>query len=114
MYARLRQSYGQTSAGAPLLPLGCEAIFRASPPSSWKDGPQEQANVKSLLLLFAFVPEDTRCPLEVLLLMFKAVHEGSAVTMMHLRKWMRILVNRSLVLGTIDRPSVHDATRMSP
>eukprot|EP01046_Picozoa_sp_COSAG06_P043972 COSAG06_NODE_5849_length_3246_cov_5.579600_1_plen_1082_part_11 len=28
--------------------------------------------------------------------------------MMHLRKWLRILINRSLVLGTIDRPSVHD------
>ena len=27
---------------------------------------------------------------------------------MHIRKWLRILVNRSLVLGTIDRPSVHD------
>jgi len=28
--------------------------------------------------------------------------------MMHIRKWLRILINRSLVLGTIDRPSVHD------
>jgi hypothetical protein len=27
---------------------------------------------------------------------------------MHIRKWLRILINRSLVLGTIDRPSVHD------
>jgi hypothetical protein len=30
-----------------------------------------------MLLLFALVPEDTHCPLEVLLLMFKAVHEGT-------------------------------------
>jgi propanediol dehydratase small subunit len=28
--------------------------------------------------------------------------------MMHLRKWLRILINRSLVLGTVDRSSVHD------
>ena len=69
----------------------------------------EQANVKALLGLFAIVPEDTHCPLEVLLLMFKATTEGSdAVTIMHIRKWLRILLNRSLVLGTIDRPSVHD------
>eukprot|EP01046_Picozoa_sp_COSAG06_P115208 COSAG06_NODE_62077_length_266_cov_0.604790_1_plen_79_part_10 len=42
--------------------------------------------------------------------MFNAVHEGgsAAATMMHIRKWLRILVNRSLVLGTIDRPQLHD------
>jgi hypothetical protein len=73
-----------------------------------KGSATEQANVRSLLLLFAYVPEDTHCPLEVLLLMFNAVHEGSGATMMHIRKWLRILVNRSLVLGTIDRPSLHD------
>ena len=27
---------------------------------------------------------------------------------MHIRKWLRILIDRSLLLGTIDRPSVHD------
>jgi hypothetical protein len=69
---------------------------------------QEQANVKSVLLLFALVPEDTHCPLEVLLLMFNAVHPGSSVSMMHLRKWLRVLIARSLVLGTVDRSSVHD------
>jgi hypothetical protein len=73
-----------------------------------KGSVQEQANVRSMLLLFALVPEDTHCPLEVMLLMFNAVHQGSTATMMHIRKWLRILINRSLVLGTIDRPSVHD------
>eukprot|EP01046_Picozoa_sp_COSAG06_P047343 COSAG06_NODE_6869_length_2736_cov_1.640880_1_plen_864_part_01 len=73
-----------------------------------KGSPTEQANVRSLLLMFALVPEDTYCPLEVLLLMYKAVHEGSTATIMHIRKYLRILINRSLVLGTIDRPSVHD------
>ena len=74
-----------------------------------KGSAQEQANVKALLKLFALVPEDTHCPLEVLLLIFKAVHEGSgSVSIMHIRKWLRVLIDRSLVLGTIDRPSVHD------
>eukprot|EP01046_Picozoa_sp_COSAG06_P074764 COSAG06_NODE_23027_length_704_cov_6.700826_1_plen_234_part_11 len=68
----------------------------------------EQSNVRSLLLLFGLVPEDTHCPLEVLLLMFTAVHPDAGATLMHIRKWLRILINRSLVLGTVDRPSLHD------
>ena len=43
-----------------------------------------------------------------MLLIFKATNEGVAVSIMHIRKWLRILIDRSLVLGTIDRPSVHD------
>ena len=87
-----------------------EGMIRASL-RGLKGSAQEQANVKALFKLFALVPEDTHCPLEVLLLMMKAVHEGTGVTMMHLRKWLRILQNRSLVLGTIDRPSVHDLVK---
>ena len=60
------------------------------------------------MLLFGLVPEDTHCPLDVLLLMFKAANTGSTATIMHIRKWLRVLINRSLVLGTIDRPLVHD------
>ena len=84
-----------------------EGMIRASL-RGLKGSAKEQANVKSLLLLFALVPEDTHCPLEVLLLMFNAVHQDSGATVMHLRKWLRILLNRSLVLGTVDRPSLHD------
>jgi hypothetical protein len=73
-----------------------------------KGSAEEQVNVRALLLMFALVPEDTFCPLEVMLLMFNAVHEGSNTSMMHIRKWLRVLLNRSLVLGTVDRPSVHD------
>ena len=47
-----------------------------------KGSAKEQTNVKSLLLLFAIVPEDTHAPLDVLLLMFNAVHEGRGVSMM--------------------------------
>eukprot|EP01043_Picozoa_sp_COSAG02_P005076 COSAG02_NODE_135_length_34565_cov_80.368856_30_plen_1468_part_00 len=87
-----------------------EGIIRASL-RGLKSSAAEQANVKALLLLFAFVPEDTHCPLDVLLLMFKAVHKGSGVTMMKVRKWLKVLIDRSLVLGTVDRPSVHDLVR---
>ena len=84
-----------------------EGIIRASL-RGLKGSAKDQENVRSLLLLFSLVPEDTFCPLEVLLLMFRAVNSGSSATVMHIRKWLRILINRSLVLGTIDRPSVHD------
>eukprot|EP01047_Picozoa_sp_COSAG01_P057793 COSAG01_NODE_6725_length_3527_cov_1.558051_3_plen_371_part_01 len=84
-----------------------EGMIRASL-RGLRGSPTEQKNVKSMLLIFSLVPEDTHCPLEVLLLMFTAVHPGSRATIMHLRKWLRVLIDRSLVLGTIDRPSLHD------
>jgi len=84
-----------------------EGIIRASL-RGLKGSVQEKTNVKALLKLFALVPEDTHCPLEVTLLMFKAVNRGATASIMHIRKWLRILIDRSLVLGTIDRPSVHD------
>ena len=88
-------------------PESHEGLIRASL-RGLKGSAKEQANVKSLLLLFALVPEDTHCPLEVLLLMFEAVHPDAGVTMMHLRKYLRILIDRSLVLNSIDQASVHD------
>ena len=84
-----------------------EGMIRASL-RGLKGSAEEQANVRCVLLMFAFMPEDTHCPLDVMLLMFNAVYEGSGATLMHIRKWLKILINRSLVLGTIDRPSVHD------
>jgi hypothetical protein len=84
-----------------------EGMIRASL-RGLKGSAQEQTNVRSLLLMFALIPEDTFCPLEAMLIMFNAVHEGSNASMMHIRKWLRILQNRSLALGTVDRPSVHD------
>eukprot|EP01051_Picozoa_sp_SAG22_P004184 SAG22_NODE_218_length_14885_cov_24.733699_5_plen_1447_part_00 len=85
-----------------------EGMIRASL-RGLKGSAREQENVKALLKMFALVPEDTHCPLQVLLLMFKATMKDSgAVSIMHIRKWLRVLIDRSLVLGTIDRPSVHD------
>lgn len=84
-----------------------EGMIRASL-RGLKGSAHEQECVKSLLMMFALVPEDTYCPLEALLLLFNALHEGSQASMMHLRKYLRVLIDRSLVLNTIDRPSVHD------
>eukprot|EP01045_Picozoa_sp_COSAG04_P006490 COSAG04_NODE_320_length_16877_cov_26.485401_1_plen_4766_part_00 len=103
MVGVLKEELRESQSGA-----GTEAGMIRASLRGLKGSAHEQANVKSLLLLFAFVPEDTHCPLEALLLMYNAIHEGSDATMMHLRKWLRILINRSLVLGKVDRSSVHD------
>eukprot|EP01052_Picozoa_sp_SAG31_P029721 SAG31_NODE_2978_length_4831_cov_236.467033_2_plen_844_part_00 len=53
-----------------------------------------------IIICAACVPQD------LILLMFNAVHKTSGATMMHVRKWLRTLLNRSLILGTVDRPQV--------
>jgi hypothetical protein len=54
------------------------------------------------------VPEDTFCPLDTLVIMFKAVEGGSSVSILRIRKWLKVLLDRSLMLGSIDRPQLHD------
>lgn len=67
----------------------------------------EVANVKNLFRLFGLVPEDTIAPLEVLQLLFEAV-TGRKTTVLHIRKWIKILLDRCLILGHVDRPQLHD------
>lgn len=72
--------------------------------------------VVQLFTAFALVPEDTVCPLDVLSCMYAAAGEalGAKSKMrrtppkLQLRKWLKILIDRSLVLGTVDRPQLHD------
>ena len=119
MVGVLREELRESHSG------GCEeGMIRASL-RGLKGSAQEQTSVKSLLLLFALVPgahadlcnrslpqlpptnpstgpaEDTFCPLEILLLMFQAVNKGSRASMMHIRKWLRVLIDRSLVSGML-------------
>jgi hypothetical protein len=89
---------------------------------------RESDNVRALFKLFALVPEDTVAPLEVLSIMFNAAQRphssaGSGTgqakpgpeqptprtrttSLLYIRKWLKILIDRSLVLGTVDRPQV--------
>ena len=68
---------------------------------------REVANVKALFRLFGLVPEDTIASLEVLQVLFEAV-TGAKTTVLHVRKWIKVLLDRCLVLGHVDRPQVHD------
>ena len=85
-----------------------------------------QTEVTRLFRAFALVPEDTYVPLEVLGRIYdacgasvggdKAVATGRAgkpISRLHVRQYLKVLLDRSLVLGTLDRP-VHGIRKTLP
>jgi hypothetical protein len=66
-----------------------------------------------LFKCFAYVPEDCRVPFEMmqLLLETQIAAGNSPPTRLALRRWLKLLIDRSLVLGPIDGPSLHDIVR---
>eukprot|EP01051_Picozoa_sp_SAG22_P008138 SAG22_NODE_604_length_8628_cov_4.245984_6_plen_277_part_00 len=80
-------------------------------------GPQRQ-NIVLLFKSLALIPEDTACPLSILAMIFEAAScsatdpgVGAATprpSIICIRRWLKTLIDRSLVLGTVDRPSLHD------
>ena len=85
-----------------------QGVIRASL-AGLKGNERDRSGAQRLFKLFGLVPEDTSCPLECLQLMHDAVYETSKSTsILHIRKWLKILIDRSLVLGTVDRASLHD------
>ena len=62
---------------------------------------------RKLFKLFGLVPEDTWCPLEFLQMMYDAVYKTNKSTSIYnIRRWLQMLIDRSLVLGTVDRASL--------
>eukprot|EP01043_Picozoa_sp_COSAG02_P063948 COSAG02_NODE_9206_length_2289_cov_1.807306_1_plen_144_part_00 len=62
---------------------------------------------------FAVAPEDTRLPIEVVASLFEAESEtplAKAPSLLNIRRWLKVLIDRSLILGTVDRPSLHGQT----
>ena len=60
---------------------------------------------------FAVVPEDTRIPIEMVGMLFEVENEiplPKPPSLLNIRRWLKMLIDRSLVLGTVDRPSLHD------
>ena len=85
-----------------------QAVIRASL-AGLKGSARDQTGAQNLFKLFGLVPEDTSCPLECLQMLYDAVYETSkATSILHIRKWLKVLIGRSLVLGTVDRASLHD------
>ena len=77
------------------------------------------AQTQSVVHLFrclALVPEDTVVPLEILAMMCESVPEaGGGYTkrpsVLSTRRWLKQLIDRSLVLGAVDCPALHDIVR---
>jgi hypothetical protein len=85
-----------------------QGVIRASL-AGLKGSERDTTGARQLFKLFGLVPEDTACPLECLQMMYDAVYETSkATSILHIRKWLKMLIDRSLVLGTVDRASLHD------
>ena len=56
-------------------------------------------------------------PLEVVSIMYTAVLDDDGQPMvrpnpLNTRRWLKVLIDRSLVLGTVDRPALHDVSAM--
>jgi hypothetical protein len=89
-----------------------ESVIRASIRSIPK---KIQPQVTQLFLSFALAAEDTLVPLPVLGMVFDACGSPSKsgksakpLSRMQVRRYLKILIDRSLVLGTVDRPQLHD------
>jgi hypothetical protein len=93
-----------------------ESVIRASIKSIPK---RMRKQVTRLFHGFALVPEDMHVPLPVLGMIFDACTNPDDVdankkistvplSRMHIRNYLKVLIDRSLVLGTVDRPQLHD------
>ena len=85
-----------------------ERVIRTS--LSGIKGPHRD-NVLRLFYAFAIVPEDTRTPIEMVRMLFEAESETplpKPPSLINVRRWLKVLIDRSLILGTVDRPSLHD------
>ena len=90
-----------------------ESVIRAS----IKAIPRKvRAQVMTLFNSFALAPEDMVVPLPILGLIFNATANASSsssarnnpATRLQVRQYLKILIDRSLMLGTVDRPQLHD------
>jgi hypothetical protein len=65
---------------------------------------RDREDAKKVFSVFAVVSEDTYVPLAAFRIILSAVTgEAELVPELQLRKWVQVLINRSLVLGTWER-----------
>lgn len=71
-----------------------QRVIRASL-AGLRGSEREKTGVRQLFKLFALVPEDTVAPLQTLQLMYMAVYDTATTSLLHIRKWLKVLVDRS-------------------
>lgn len=85
-----------------------EGIIRASV----KSVPRKiRKQVLQLFTAFALIPEDVVVPLEVIGMIYDACSgegEEGSLPRLQIRHFLKVLIDRSLVMGTVDRPQLHD------
>lgn len=78
------------------------------------DGAHADA-ARTLFRAMGLVPEDTRVPLQALIMLYEAEVQAQGRSLqkqpsvLNIRRWLKILIDRSLVLGPVERPSLHGA-----
>jgi tetratricopeptide (TPR) repeat protein len=71
-------------------------------------GPRAES-ARKLLRAFALVPEDVKVPLEALRCIYQASDVDShGISLLQLRRLTKLLIDRCILLGPIDQPSIHD------
>lgn len=113
----------------PHFPASIDPPHPVSPTSTPLASVRPSIAVIKLFYAFALVPEDTVVPLEILGMIYAtstsnsnsngsnsngsstavaAADVDAAPPRLLIRKWLKMLIDRSLVLGTVDRPQLHD------
>jgi hypothetical protein len=76
---------------------------------------KDKKAITNLFLAFALIPEDTPCPLDIMEMIYVSTIQNGVgqadvkpPNRFQIRKWLKVLINRSLVLGSVDRPQLHD------
>jgi hypothetical protein len=71
---------------------------------------RDRADAQKVFSVFALVAEDTFVPLSAFRILLSAVTgEAELVPELQLRRWLQVLINRSICLGTWERPQLHDS-----
>ena len=101
VFKLLQEEFGASDHGKSMEERIILTSLKAIPES-------QQAGVFRLFHGFALVAEDTAVPLDVLGMVFEAsgapLDAGSLPKRVQIRRWLKILIDRSLILGTVDRP----------
>ena len=93
-----------------------ESVIRASIKAIPK---KSRKQCTQLFISFGLIPEDTLVPLSMLGLVYHACSDletkdneigttKTSLSRLQVRRCLKLLIDRSLVLGTVDRPQLHD------
>ena len=74
---------------------------------------RDREDAKKVFSVFALCAEDTYIPMAAFRIIHSAITgEAELVPELKIRRWLQVLVNRSIVLGSWERPSLHDIVSM--